>query len=222
MVENQSGASRRGTRRWHGLPWLAAGSLFVPGLALAGPSLQVPIGARALGMGGAYSSLADDATALYWNPAGLALIGHQAISAGHADLFGSGISDDFASFVLPLSPRQAAGIDWYHSGFNDSELDFGENRIDLSYGRRVGSLFSLGATFKYLSRHTNLDDVTVRRGGGLGLDLGVLAFPRERLRVGLVGQDLTNTKVSYKDGAGTTVAFPRNVRGGLSYESGAT
>src|SRR5436309_15296126 len=61
--------------------------------SLAGPSLQVPIGPRAIAMGGAFSSISDDAEALYWNPAGLPWIGHQEITATHANLFGSDIKD---------------------------------------------------------------------------------------------------------------------------------
>jgi hypothetical protein len=40
-------------------------------------------------MGGAFSSIADDATALFWNPAGIARIGHLEITGAHANLFDS-------------------------------------------------------------------------------------------------------------------------------------
>src|SRR5437867_3993917 len=133
-----------------------------PGSTHAGPSLQVPIGPRAIAMGGAFSSISDDAEALYWNPAGLPWIGHQEITATHANLFGSDIKDNYASFVLPLTRQDAAAVDWYRSGFNDTELDFGENRIDLSYGRKVLPFLSAGATATYVTRHTNLDRLSVR------------------------------------------------------------
>ncbi|HSR17852.1 MAG TPA: hypothetical protein VLM39_07140, partial [Ignavibacteriaceae bacterium] len=35
--------------------------------------LEIPAGASAIGMGGAFVSLANDATALYWNPSGISL-----------------------------------------------------------------------------------------------------------------------------------------------------
>jgi len=38
---------------------------------VAAPFLQIPVGARAVAMGGAFVSVANDATALYWNAAGI-------------------------------------------------------------------------------------------------------------------------------------------------------
>src|SRR6185503_18357772 len=164
------------------------------------PSQQVPIGARAIGMGCAFTSIADDATAMFWNPAGVARIGHQEIAGAHANLFDSGIRDDFAAFVLPLSLNHAVAADWYHSGFDDKELAVGENRIDLTYALKLGPLFSVGAAAKNLSRGTDLDGATVRSGSGLGMDLGVLATPIERVRLGLVAQDLFDTSIDYREG----------------------
>jgi hypothetical protein len=200
---------------WIGLAVALALTLAAPASS-AGPSEQVPLGARAIAMGGAFSSIADDATALYWNPAGLAWIGHQEIGFSHADLFGSGIKDNVASFVLPLSWRQSLGADWYHSGFEDDELAYGENRFDLSYARRIGSVFALGVTGKLLTRGTDLDGSTVRQGRGTGLDVGLLALPLERLHVGLVAQDLLGTRLKYSGGT-STVVYPRNLRFAASY-----
>src|SRR5512139_184337 len=51
-------------------------SILLSGLALAEDNhgfttFRTGVGARALAMGGAYTAVADDATAGYWNPAGL-------------------------------------------------------------------------------------------------------------------------------------------------------
>lgn len=188
-----------------------------PEAAGAGTSLQVPVGPRAIAMGGAFSAVADDATATYWNPAGLPWIGHQEITAVHANLYGSGLGDDFASFVLPLTRSQAAAVDWHQLGFDDSELGFGETKIGLAYARKIGALFSAGASVRYLNRHTDLDGSTVRRGSGAGLDLGVLVRPIESLRIAGVAQDVFNTKISYSDGDGTVAAYPRTTKVGAAF-----
>ena len=183
----------------------------------AAPSEQVPTGPRAIAMGGAFSAVADDASALFWNPAGLALIGHQEIAGNYADLFGTGIVDNRIAFVLPLAPSHTAGLDWYHSGFEDSELEFGENRFSLSYGFRPHPRLAVGATAKYLTRTTGLDGSTVRDGTGFGADFGILAHAGRGFRFALVGQDVFDTELHYSDGGPTAAAFPRNLRWAAAY-----
>jgi len=193
--------------------------LFVssPHRTSAEPAQQVPVGIRAQGMGGAYTSLSDDASALFWNPAGLAGLGHEEISATHADLYGTGIVDNLAAFALPLSLNSAAAVDWYHSGFGDGELDFGETRIDLAYARRVMPWLAVGATGKYLNRDIALDGADVRKGNGVGADFGLIATPWRSLRLGFLAQDAFDTRISYSDGNGSALAFPRRLRAGASY-----
>lgn len=48
-------------------------------LVIAAPVSAFDLGARAMGMGGAYVALADDATAVYWNPAGLTQVKHVSV-----------------------------------------------------------------------------------------------------------------------------------------------
>ncbi len=106
---------------------LAISVLFLTGGALAQtPDLNIGgAGARAIGMGGAFTSIADDATAVYWNPAGLAqlkkpeltLVGYRGNwkdSYMWKDYF-RGLDEpgefeigsyklNFASFAIPLNP----------------------------------------------------------------------------------------------------------------------
>ena len=50
----------------------------------AAPFLKIPVGARAAGMGGAFVSMVDDPSALYWNPGGLPRIERFAIFIDHS------------------------------------------------------------------------------------------------------------------------------------------
>ena len=47
--------------------------------------LKIGIGARSIGMGGAFTAVADDISALYWNPAGLARMGGGQASFNHVN-----------------------------------------------------------------------------------------------------------------------------------------
>jgi hypothetical protein len=65
--------------------------------------LRVPAGARAVGMGGAFVSLANDGSASWWNPAGLAFLDKREILYQHAEQFGGAENYDFGSFSFPIS-----------------------------------------------------------------------------------------------------------------------
>ena len=196
-------------------------AVLLGGLAPARPadgmaSSQVPVGARAIGMGGAFSAIADDASALFWNPSGLVGAGHQEFLISHADLFGAGIHDDLASFVLPLSPGFAMATDWYHSGFDDNELGFSENRVTLGAALKVRPWLWVGTGAKLLTRGTSLDGLSIISGHGFGLDAGVLISPADRWRVGLIAQDLTGTAVRSSAGE-VENAYTRNLRFATAY-----
>ena len=207
-------------RRAPGAGARAAATALAWALAAAPParavSDQVPVGARAIALGGAYSALADDPSALFWNPAALVRVGHQEISNSHANLYRTGILDNVAAFVLPLSPNAATGVDWYHSGYDDGELGFGENRISAAWGTRLASHVWGGVTGKFVGRTTSLDGLDLRDAHGFGMDLGLLAEPVDRLRLALVSQDVTGTRVRGADGV-SELAYPENLRFGASW-----
>jgi hypothetical protein len=89
----------------------------------AGEFLRIGVGARALGMGSAFVGLADDGTAAYWNPAGIATLERHEITAMHAEQFGSIVQYDFLSYVMPIGspggPKQGLGFSLVRLGVDD-------------------------------------------------------------------------------------------------------
>lgn len=110
---------------------LAAGAALVLALApppaeatrYAGEFLRVGVGARALGMGSAFAGLADDGTAAFWNPAGIATLGSREITAMHAEQFGSIVKYDFLSYTMPLGspgkPKQGLAVSLIRLGVDE-------------------------------------------------------------------------------------------------------
>lgn len=134
------------------------------------------VGGRALGMGGAHVGLAQDVSAGYWNPAGLARITHSEVGYMHAERFAGIVSFDYAGGVFPLNDRSAVGISFFRSGVNDikNTLDAWDSERDrpksdpgshittfsaadyaffFSYGRRVNDALSAGVTAKVIRRN---------------------------------------------------------------------
>ncbi len=86
------------------------------------------IGARALGMGSSFVSIADDATAAYWNPAGLVQIPRRAFATMYSDSFGAvqggflskGLVEyNFVSYVQQIEDIGSVGISWIRLGVDD-------------------------------------------------------------------------------------------------------
>ena len=76
--------------------------------------LDIGVGARGIGMGGAYTALADDSSAVYWNPAGLARMDKKDFSISHAEL-GLGTREDFLAYAHPTSRGPLAAAMTYLS-----------------------------------------------------------------------------------------------------------
>jgi hypothetical protein len=71
--------------------------------------LNIGVGARAAGLGGAYTALASDPTAGYWNPAGLSSINRMQLSLSHFAWY-QDLNYDFLGLALPLSKNITIGI----------------------------------------------------------------------------------------------------------------
>ena len=71
--------------------------------------LKIGVGARALGMGEAVATQAEDATAMFWNPAGLAKIERMQILLNHYDYLAD-MSFEFAGIAIPVRNVGSFGL----------------------------------------------------------------------------------------------------------------
>lgn len=133
-------------------------------------------GARQLGMGGAFSALADDVNAVFYNPAGLDRIKWIEVSMFTSRLY-EGLSDESAlgsSFIglnVPLELAGNVGAGWFN--FNLSEY-YSENTYIVSYARKLkdplnAGFLSAGINFKMFSRNFNSTPYTEQ---AVNLDTG--------------------------------------------------
>lgn len=103
--------------------------------------LRIGVGARALALGGAYTAIADDGTAFYWNPAGLAQISRFQAHVGHVPMFGGLAQYNFANVALNLG-TVACAVGWIRMGVDEiprySKLQIIGNMRERSTGRPEG------------------------------------------------------------------------------------
>jgi hypothetical protein len=140
--------------------------------------LQVGIGARAAGLGGAYTALADGPEATWWNPAGLGGLDHSELRVGHF-LWYQDITLNNGAVAFPLSRRvaMAASMTFVNYGKIAGYDQFGNETGNLaahdwsgglSVGAQLNEQISAGFTARYISQ--KLADVTA---DGLAADFGL-------------------------------------------------
>src|SRR3990172_8727898 len=119
---------------------------------LGGQSLKIGVGARSAAMGDAYVAIADDATAVYWNPAGIARISGQSVTLNHTE-WPADINFDQAAYVF--------GIKWIPGmlGVNVRALTMSSDIVRTTYlPEGTGETFDAGEWAYGLSYGRSLTD----------------------------------------------------------------
>ena len=208
--------------------FIVALALLLPIAAYAGDDggtesvFSIGAGARAMGMGNGFVGLADDASAIYYNPSGLPFLASQQISFLHTVLFEE-TSYDFISYVYPYQ-NSAFGFavmrlgtddigrrdaDYYDLGrFSASQMQF-----MVSYGRRLTNRFSSGVSFKMANN--SIDNYSAY---GFGLDVAGLYKVNDHLRAGVLLQDIVGAKMQLIDAKEST---PFTLKTGVVYTVGS-
>ncbi|MBI3005684.1 MAG: PorV/PorQ family protein, partial [Ignavibacteriales bacterium] len=143
--------------------------------------LSIPVGARALGMGGAFVGVANDASAMYWNPGGLAGLPQSEAIFSHATWLAD-MRFNFAAVALPLRDFGTFGVHFTSLTMDEMERtteDFPEGTgqmfsagsvaLGVTYARQLTDWFFIGANVKYVNEYIWNSSAT-----GFAIDLGTL------------------------------------------------
>ncbi|MCK9244753.1 MAG: PorV/PorQ family protein [Candidatus Marinimicrobia bacterium] len=143
--------------------------------------LKIGVGGRALGMGEAYTTLANDATATFWNPAGLATINRTQILLNHYDYIAD-LSFDYGSVAIPFQSFGTIAMHMTYLGMPDLErttitepygtgemVSASSMAVGLSYARSLTDRFSIGGSVNYIR-----ESIWHCASSGVSMDIGVL------------------------------------------------
>lgn len=144
--------------------------------------LEIGIGAKAEAMGGAFTALSDDASALYWNPAGISGMQGISLTANHTEWLAD-TKFQYVGLVIPMGDYKAIGLSLTMLDYMDKQpvrtinqpdgtgeyYDASDMAIALTYGMNITSGFSFGVTGKYI--HQGIWHESAQT---FAMDLGVL------------------------------------------------
>jgi hypothetical protein len=175
--------------------------------------LDIGIGARSLSMGGAFVAIADDPTALYWNPAGIVSIESPMAHFYHSPWIAD-VKFNHSAVVVPLDRSSTFGFFITSVTMDEMQVRtvkspqgtgeyFSVSNVALagSYARRLTDRFSFGVNMKFIQ-----EKIWHMNAGGLAVDLGSLFITKNSgLRIGMsvsnfggkISMDGYDTEVDY-------------------------
>jgi hypothetical protein len=175
--------------------------------------LDIGIGARSLSMGGAFVAIADDPTALYWNPAGIVSIERPMAHFYHSPWIAD-VQFNHSAVVVPLDRSSSFGFFITSVTMDEMQVRtvkspqgtgeyFSVSNVALagSYARRLTDRFSFGVNMKFIQ-----EKIWHMNAGGLAVDLGSLFITKNSgLRIGMsvsnfggkISMDGYDTEVDY-------------------------
>jgi hypothetical protein len=187
------------------------------------PFLRISVGARAVGMGEAFTAVASGAEGLEWNPAGVAQLNHPSLTTDYLSYF----SDAHAGSVIfaqPAGRKATVGLSlrFFHVGGiprTTLENPTGQGLGDFS---STDLCFKLGLAFRltpeiYMGASGALISGTIDDANAFGVagDFGLLAKNVvRRLRLGVAARHVGSMTSAYVN---TTDPLPTQIAVGAAY-----
>lgn len=141
--------------------------------------LKIGVGGRATAMGDAFVAVANDVSALYWNPAGLTQFSENQVMFAH-NQWVVDINHDFIGAVYHLDDENTFGVSLTSLSMDEMKVTteyapfgtgeyfgFSDLGIAISYSKKMTDQFSFGASVRYIEE--SLDKLKMR---GVMIDLG--------------------------------------------------
>ena len=154
--------------------------------------LKLEVGARAVGLAGAFTALANDATALHWNPAGIAYADQVTATYSNTNLYAD-MKHQFLGVIIPFYSN--------YFGFSFNYVDIGKIErttefepegtglffqnfsmaVGISYARALTDRITFGLTARWVH-----EQIWQEKANGISGDIGLIFTPGlSGLRMGM-------------------------------------
>lgn len=180
----------------------------LPGFGLAqeggvpGALLNYGMTPRTIAMGKAFTGLANDQEAIYYNPAGLTQLLSHNIKSSYLSLLGTELG--YLGYALPTKKFGSLGFSIIYHGSGDVDswdaygnpsnpFKFTQNCFIFSYAYQPARPISVGANMKLLT-----SKIAQYGTIGMGGDIGLFLFPRGNITFGLTCQNILGPQLTHE------------------------
>ena len=147
-------------------------------------------GARAMAMGGAFCSLADDGTATYWNPAGLFFQRNNNLTFHYNQPYELSFLNHFYMGITKTADRfGSGGLDFSMTTVELADGDYSEFSFGYGYAHGIGDRFAIGASIHYLRVNTDIEEISAN---GFKISTGFLCALPGNLKAGFLVRNLVS------------------------------
>lgn len=158
--------------------------------------LKIGMGARAASLGDAYTALSDDATAIYWNPAGLAQLQHKELNFIHNEWF-ENINYETISFVYPFEDITiASSLNYLYTGKIEETtmsppyktgrvFEASDMALSIALAQKLQENLFIGIGFKSIYQK-----IEKEKDNGYAIDAGLFYKLSQAIKLGLTVQNL--------------------------------
>ena len=189
-------------------------------IGLAIPSSALDLGARAMGMGGAFTGLADDVNAIVVNPAGLTSINRESsliatrVSTDRQSSFIGGVENtpigNFGIAYLSSTDQASIGSLDFSEFTSENVVSYSSQTVYLSYANELNKVIrgpsslgvlSYGVNLKLSSRKFNTSQGLAQDAGtNVDVDLATMFRPNDNLAFGMSVQNMMGGEMANQSG----------------------
>ena len=156
--------------------------------------LEIGPGARSLGMGSAYVSVANDASAIYWNPAGIVYVSKPEVQSYYAPWLVE-TQYYYNTAVVPMGVYGNLGISFTAITMDEmlvrtvqdpepnkygQKFDAGNIAMGIAYAKKLTDRFSFGIQTKFIQ-----ESIWQMKAQGFAVDIGTLFITKRNLNIGM-------------------------------------
>jgi hypothetical protein len=155
--------------------------------------LRIPVGTKGIAMGSAFTSIADDGSAMFWNPGNIANQSKRTLFVHHSPWL-PGLDYNYVGFAMPVKKLGVFGINIVSLKSEEMDITIPEapmgtgetftaasTAVGLTFARSLTDRFSIGVNFKYIQERIFHSSAT-----GFAFDVGTMFItPFRNIRFGV-------------------------------------